>query len=352
MRRASLDFLQRLVECHGIPGSEENVQKLFRAHLEGHAQEMRTDLMGSVIAAVNPKGSPRIMLDGHSDEIGFVVKYIDDKGYLFVAASGGWDAEVVVAQRALVHTRTGPVTGVFGKRAIHLMDEDERKKKSELHKLWVDIGASSADEARGMVAIGDPVTLDAPFKKLRNGRATAKAFDNRCGIFAVAETLRALKGRKLQAAVFGVSAVQEEIGLRGAQTAAYSVEPTVGIAIDVCHSTDLPDSDKRRHGEICLGNGPVVARGPNINPRVFRRLVEVAEREKIPHQVEAAPRGTGTDANVIQLSRGGVATGLLSIPLRYMHNPCEMLSLSDLENCVKLLTAFCASVTRKDDWTP
>lgn len=352
MKKATQEFLKQLLESHGTPGFEENVQKVWRARLEGQVAEMRTDLMGSVIAVANPKGHTRIMLDGHSDEIGFMVKYIDDKGYLFVVASGGWDAEVIVAQRALVHTAKGPIPGVFGKRAIHLMDEDERKKKSELHKMWVDIGATSGDEARELVALGDYVTLDASLTLLRNGRAVSKAFDNRAGIFVVAEVLRALKGNKLTAAVHGVSAVQEEIGLRGAQTAAYGINPTIGIAIDVCHATDLPDSDKRRHGEFQLGKGPVISRGPNTNPHVFRRLVEVAEAEKIPYQIEASPRGTGTDANVMQLTRAGVATGLLSIPLRYMHNPCEMAALDDLDNCVKLLTAFCVSVKKGDNWTP
>ncbi|MCE7872187.1 M42 family peptidase [bacterium CPR1] len=352
MKKAALEFLQQLVESHGTPGYEQAVQKVFRARLEGQVGEMRTDLMGSVIAVANPKGSPRIMLDGHSDEIGFLVKYIDDKGYLFVVASGGWDAEVIVAQRALVHTASGSIPGVFGKRAIHLMDEEERKKKSELHKMWVDIGATSGDEARELVKLGDSVTMDATLTLLRNGRATSKAFDNRCGLYVVAETLRSLKGKKLTASVHGVSAVQEEIGLRGAQTAAYGINPTIGIAIDVCHATDLPDSDKKRHGDIQMGKGPVIARGPNVNPHVFQRFVEVAEAGKIPYQVEASPRGTGTDANVIQLSRAGVAAGLLSIPLRYMHNPCEMLELDDLDNCVRLLAAFCQSVKKQDDWIP
>lgn len=352
MKKATQEFLQQLLESHGTPGYEQDVQKVFRARLEGQVDEMRTDLMGSVIAVANPKGHTRIMLDGHSDEIGFLVKYIDDKGYLFVVASGGWDAEVVVAQRALVHTRKGPIPGVFGKRAIHLMDEDERKKKSELHKMWVDIGATTGEEARELVELGDFVTMDARMTLMRNGRAVSKAFDNRAGIFVVAETMRALRGKKLTASVHGVSAVQEEIGLRGAQTAAYGINPTVGIAIDVCHATDLPDSDKRRHGEHFLGKGPVISRGPNVNPHVYERLLKVAQDGKIPYQVEAAPRGTGTDANVIQLSRSGVAAGLVSIPLRYMHNPCEMASLDDLENCVKLLTAFCLSVRKQDNWTP
>lgn len=351
MNQDRLNYLKQLVESHGGPGFEQNVQALFRERVKSVSDRVDTDILGSVVAVVNEKGGPRIMLDGHSDEIAFVVRYIDDNGYLFVATSGGWDEEVIVSQRVLVHTAQGPIPGVFGKKAIHLMDPEERKKKSELHNLWVDIGATSGAEAREVVEIGDSITMDACFTPVLGGRAVAKSFDNRSGIFAVSETLRSLK-KTLKASVYGVAAVQEEIGLRGAKAATYSVDPLIGIAIDVTHALDIPDANKRKAGDVKIGGGPVIVRGPNINPKVFRRLVEVAKAKKIPYQVGASGVGTGTDANVMQLSRGGVATGLIGIPLRYMHNPCELLSLEDLENVVKLLTAFCESVTAKDDWTP
>jgi endoglucanase len=304
-----------------------------------------------VIAVHNAKGSPKILLDGHSDEIGFLVRHIDDNGYLFLATSGGWDEEVMVSQRVLVHSEGGPIPGVLGKKAIHLMDPEERKKKSEVHNLWVDIGAKDGAEARRRVAIGDPVTMNAFFEQMLDGRAVAKAFDNRAGIFCVSETLRALS-KKSKAATYGVSAVMEEIGLRGAVAATYNVQPDIAIAIDVTHAFDIPDANKRKGADIKLGLGPVIVRGPNINRKVFARLVEVAKKGDIPYQVAASGVGTGTDANVIQLSRGGVATGLVGVPLRYMHNPCEMLALADLENTVKLLTAFVESVTPKDNWIP
>lgn len=352
MKKDALSFLQELVHSHGSPGFEENVQEVFRRRVGGVADEMTTDVMGSVVAVKNPGKSVRIMFDGHADEIGFLVNYIDDNGFLFLVPSGGWDMEVVVSQRVLVHTARGSVPGVFGKKAIHLMDADDRKKKSELHNLWVDIGAKDKKQAEEWVAIGDYVTMDAYFQEVLDGKAVAKSFDNRAGIFVVAETLRALKKKKLKSSVYGVSAVQEEIGLRGAKTAAYAIDPQIGIAIDVTHGTDHPDSNKRKAGDIKLGQGPAISRGPNINPKVFERLVQVAEKKKIPYQVEAAGRGTGTDANVIQLTRSGVAAGLVSVPLRYMHNPCEMLALSDLTNTVKLLVAFAESVSGKDNWVP
>lgn len=352
MKKERRDYLKSLVETHGSAGYEQEVQAAFRERLKGACVSVTTDVMGSVIGRVKKSKGPRVLLDGHADEIGFLVQHIDDDGYLFLTPSGGWDMEVVISQRVLVHTSSGPVPGVIGKKAIHLMSPEERKKKSELHQLWVDIGAKKAEEAKAKVAIGDPVTMNAWFQELLGDRAVAKSFDNRAGLFCVSETLRSVDKRKLKADLYGVSAVQEEIGLRGAVTATYAIEPAVAIAIDVTHALDIPDSNKRKSPDLELGKGPVVVRGPNVNPKVFERLVEVGRKKKIPFQIAASGRGTGTDANVIQLSRSGVATGLVAIPLRYMHNPCEMLELSDLDNAVRLLTAFVESVSDKDDWTP
>lgn len=351
MNKDALNYLKTLVETHGSAGYEEAVQAVYRSRVKDVCDSVTTDVLGSVIAVHNANGSPKILLDGHSDEIGFLVRYIDDNGYLYLATSGGWDEEVMVSQRVLVHTEGGSISGVLGKKAIHLMDPEERKKKSEIHNLWVDIGAKNGEEARKRVAIGDSVTMNAFFEEMLDGRAVAKSFDNRAGIFCVSETLRALS-KSVKAATYGVSAVQEEIGLRGAVAATYSVNPDIAICIDVTHSFDIPDANKRKGADVKLGLGPVIVRGPNISRKVFSRLVEVAKRENIPYQVAASGIGTGTDANVIQLSRGGVATGLIGLPLRYMHNPCEMLALEDLENAVKLLTAFVESVSPEDNWIP
>lgn len=351
MKADNLKYLKQLVEAHGGPGYEQGVQAIFKERVKGSAKKIETDLLGSVIAVRNPKGKVRILLDGHSDEIAFVVRFIDDSGYIFVAASGGWDEEVIVGQRVVLHTAKGPVVGVFGKKAIHLMDPEERKKKSELHNLWIDIGAKTKDEAKEIVEIGDSVTMRADFMEIHNGRAASKAFDNRAGIYCVSETLRGLS-KDIEAAVYGVSAVQEEIGLRGAYATTFACEPHIGIAIDVTHALDVPDSNKRKAGDVKLGGGPVIVRGPNVNPKVFARLVEVAKKNDIPYQVAASGIGTGTDGNVIQLSRSGVATAIIGIPLRYMHSPVEVLELSDLDNIVRLLVAFIESVKEQDDWTP
>lgn len=351
MEKEAVKYLKTLVETHGSAGYEEEVQAVFRKRVKDVCDSVETDVMGSVIACRNAKGKVKVLLDGHSDEIGFLVRYIDDRGFLYLATSGGWDEEVMVSQRVLVHTAKGKLPGVLGKKAIHLMDPEERKKKSEIHKLWVDIGARDGAHAKELVQVGDFVTMNAFFEEMVAGRAVAKSFDNRTGIFCVSETLRRVS-KKMQAALYGVSAVQEEIGLRGAKTATYAVDPDVAIAIDVTHAFDIPDVDKRKGGDVVLGKGPVIVVGPNINRKVFKRLVEVAEKNEIPYQIAASGQGTGTDANVIQLSRGGVATGLIGLPLRYMHNPCEMVELEDLENAVRLLVAFVESVTAKDDWRP
>jgi endoglucanase len=352
MQEQSLAFLKRLVEAGGASGYEQPIQQIFREQVRPLCSDVSTDVMGNNIAVLNPAGAPRLMFAGHADEIGFLVRYINDEGFIYFALVGGWDAEIVIGQRVTIHTVAGPVRGVIGKRAIHLMDEEDRKKKSELHTLWIDIGVNNREEAEKVVAIGDSITMAAGFERLQGDVAVAKSFDDRMAVFVVAETLRLLQGQALQAAVYGVSTVQEEIGLRGATTSAFGVDAQVGVAIDVCHACDYPDADKRKVGDIAIGRGPVISRGANINPRVFDLLVAAAREEKIPHQIEAAPRGTGTDANAMQLSRAGMATGLVSVPLRYMHSPVEVLSLQDLENACRLCAAFATRVTADKSWTP
>jgi putative aminopeptidase FrvX len=352
MESESLDFLRRLVEAGGPSGYEQPVQAIYRERAEQYGATVSVDVLGNAIAVINPEGSPRVMLAGHADEIGFLVRYIDEDGYIYFAPVGGWDAEIAVGQRVTIWTANGPIVGVIGKRAIHLMDDEDRKKKSELSKLWIDIGVGSQEEAQRVVEIGDPVTPRAVLEHLQGDIVTAKSFDNRMAVWICAETLRLLQDKQIAAGVYSVSTVQEEIGLRGAKTSSFGVNPQVGIALDVCHSTDYPDADKRKVGDIRLGGGPVITRGANINPRVFELLVRAAREENIPIQIEAAPGGTGTDANAMQLNQAGMATGLVSVAVRYMHSPCETLSLSDLENAARLCAAFIERLTPDMDWTP
>jgi putative aminopeptidase FrvX len=352
MQQDSFDFLKRLVDTPSPSGYEQRVQRVFRDRVAAYSVGIRTDVLGNVYASVNPGGSPRIMLAGHADEIGFQVRYISDEGMLYFGSIGGHDALVTVGQRVTVHTASGPVLGVLGRKAIHLFDQEERNKTPKLDDLWIDIGAKDKADAESVVAIGDCVTYDHELRRLRGNLCVARSFDDKMGVFVVAEALRLLSATPIKAAIVGVSTVQEEVGVRGARTSAYDADPRVGIATDVGHSTDYPGGDKKKVGDMKLGGGPQITRGANINPVVFDLLVKTAKELNIPYQVEAAPGGTGTDANALQLSRAGVATGLIGVPLRYMHTPNEIMSLDDIENAARLMAGFCERVTPEIDWTP
>lgn len=352
----STAILEELLNAPSPSGYEQPAQDVFRRAVAPYADEVKTDVLGNAYAILNPEGSPRIMLAGHCDEIGFLVTHIHERGFLYFGPIGGHDATITVGQRVHVHTAEhGSLLGVIGKKPIHLMEEEERGRKTVMHDLFIDIGARGKDPILEKISVGDPVTYAAGFGLLDSGLAVAHAFDDKIGAFIVAEAIRLLatEGKEqLQAAIYGVSTVQEEIGLRGARTAAFQTGATVGIAIDVGHAADYPGVDKRRTGEIEVGKGPIVTRGANINPQVFKMLVETALEENIPYQVAAKGGGTGTDANAMQLNQAGMATGLLEVPLRYMHTPCEVASLSDIHNTARLLAAFLRRITPETDFTP
>lgn len=352
MQQDSFDFLKRLVDTPSPSGYEQRVQRVFRERVSAYTTDIRTDVLGNVFATINPSGSLRIMLAGHADEIGFQVRYINNEGMLYFGSIGGHDAIVTVGQRVMIHTVSGPILGVLGRTAIHLLDPDEQKKAPKLEDIWIDIGARDKADAESVVAIGDCVTYQHEMQRLRGDLCIARGFDDKMGAFIVAETLRLLAKTSLKVAVIGVSTVQEEVGLRGARTSAYDIDPQVGIAIDVGHSTDYPGAEKKKIGDIKLGDGPKITRGANINPVVFNLLVKTAKELAIPYQIIASPGATGTDANVIQLSRSGIATGLISVPLRYMHTPNEIINLNDIENAALLVAGFCERVTADINWTP
>jgi endoglucanase len=352
MEDASFAFLKNLLETPSPSGFERPVQDVVRAWAKSYADEVRTDRHGNVLAVLHPAGNPRIMLAGHSDQIALMVEHIDDSGFLYVQPIGGWDIQILLGQNLTVWTANGPIAAVVARRATHLMTTEERNKVPLFTDLWLDIGVKDRKEAEQLVGLGDPVTFALGYRELRNGLAVSPGMDDKVGLWTVMETLRLLKGRSLQAAVYCVSTVQEEIGLRGATTSAYGIHPSIGIAVDVCHATDTPSNDKKLVGDTKLGAGPVLFRGPNINPRVFERLQAAAETKEVAVQVRGVPRATGTDANAIQLSRDGVAAALIGIPNRYMHSPVEVVNLHDLQNAAQVLAEFCASVTPQMDWTP
>lgn len=260
--------------------------------------------------------------------------------------------QILLGQYVTVWTKNCPIQGVVSRKAPHLLTPEERNKVPQFTDVWVDIGAKNLDEAASLVKHGDPITISLGYRPMRNGLAASPAMDDKVGLWVAMEALRLLKDRPRRAAVYSVSTVQEEIGLRGAATSAYGVNPHVGIAIDVCHSTDTPSNEKKQLGDVKLGAGPVMFRGPNINPRVLEELEAAAARLSIPVQVRGAPRATGTDANAIQICRDGVATALIGIPNRYMHSPVEMVHLDDLNNAARILAEFCASVTAQTSWIP
>ena len=294
------------------------------------------------------------MLAGHIDEIGFLVHYIADDGFVYVRGVGGHDNAVIVGQRVAIQTDNGPVKGVIGKKPIHVLTAEERGKPIELYDLWVDVGVTGGrDEVLAAgVKVGDCVTYDVGMTHLLGDRITARGLDNRIGAWVVAEALRRVKELHPQAAVFAVATVQEEIGIRGAISSTYGVEPQIGIAVDVTFSTDYPSMDKRRFSDLKIGAGPGILFGANANRKLTNKLVSVAAEQSLPWQAEATPGATGTDAAPMQISRGSVTTGLVSVPLRYMHTPCEVISLADADNAATLLAHACAAFRAEDDWTP
>ena len=346
------DFLKQLLEAPGPSGYEEPVQDLVRAYAESFADEITTDTHGNVIAKANPGASLRLMLAGHCDQIGLLVSHIDDDGFLYSQTIGGWDPQQLIGQRMTIWTSHGPVNAVISRKPIHLLNEDERKQVVKTDDLWLDIGVKDRAEAEELVRIGDPVTFQLGLQSMRNNLANAPAMDNRTGVWVVIEALRRCQTQGLNCEVAAVSTVQEEIGLRGAQTSAFGIDPHVGIAVDVTHATDCPTIDKKQQGTICLGGGPVVFRGPNMNPIVVQCLANMAQSEQIPFQWSAIARATLNDANSLQITRQGVATGLVAVPNRYMHSAVETISLDDIDHAADLLAAFASQLGPDADFTP
>ena len=336
------DLLHRLLTAPGIPGHESLPAGVWREAAEEFADEVTTDKLGTTVARVNGRGdSPLMAVVGHIDEIGLLVSHVSDKGFLHVVQSGGWDAQVLVGQRVQVLTRDGIVPGVVGRKPPHLTDADERKKAAEVKKLHVDIGAKDGDEARSLVSPGDQIVIAAEPHDLPNDRLVSRALDNRLGVFVAIEVARRVKEAGGGAGpVAGVAAVQEEIGAHGARVMAYGLEPDLAVVVDVTHATDAPGVEPGELGDHGLGSGPVITRGAIVNRAVADLLDEVAEAEGIEHSTEAAGRGTGTDADVVHLSRTGVPSAVVSIPLRYMHSPVELVELGDVEATIKLLTGL------------
>ncbi len=352
----SLRFLHELLEVPGPSGFEGAPARRWRAEAGRFASEVRSDVSGNSYALVPGSARPApapLMLAGHVDEIGFIVVHIDDEGYLWFDTIGGWDGQVFVGQRVRLLTRNGEVSGVIGKPAIHLLEKEDREKVSRSQELWIDIGASNRSDAMARVRVGDAGVLAAAPMDLPNRRLASRCLDNRVGAFVVLEVLRELSRAPAAVPAVAVATAQEEISRTGggARTSATDLAPLAAVVVDVTHATDTPGVEKKRHGEIKLGGGPVLSRGSAVSPRVFDALSETADAEGIPYAVHAAPRHTGTDADAIHTVNRGVATGLVSVPLRYMHSPNELVALDDLEATIRLLAAFARRIRPDADFT-
>lgn len=356
MQDSSFDFLKRLLDAPGPSGFETAAARVWRAEAESAGARVSTDVHGNSLATVG-KGGPRVMLAGHVDEIGVMITHVDDDGFLYIDGIGGWDPQVLVGQRIRFLTRRGDVMGVVGKKPIHLMKPEEKEKATKLSELWVDVGARDRDDAtaRG-IRVGDPGVIDAGLVELGNGLIASRAIDNRIGAYVVLEAVREL-GKDvaaLRSEVTAVATTQEEIGYHGggARSSAFQLDPQVALVVDVTFSTDAPGIEKKQVGEHKLGSGPVLGRGSAIHALVFERLAETAEREGIPYTIQAQPKFTSTDADAVYLQRGGIPTGVISIPNRYMHSPNEIVALEDVEATIRLMAAFCRGMAADVDFVP
>jgi putative aminopeptidase FrvX len=343
-------LLSELLAARGPSGYETAPARVWR-EAAGKFAQVSTDIVGTPLALVEPahgyEHAPRrLLLMGHIDEIGLIVTHIDDDGYLWFREVGGWDAQILVGQRVVLDTSKGPVIGVVGKKPIHLLRDEERKKVAEIRDLHIDIGARDGKQARELVRIGDVAVIDAQPVELPNGRLVSRALDNRLGSFVALEAARLVaEAGGAQWEVAAVAAAQEETTFGGSRTSAFALEPDAAIVVDVTHATDAPGIDVKEAGKHELGSGPVITRGSTLNNAVFELLFEAATAEKIPFTVEASGRATGTDADAVHLSRGGVPTGLVSIPIRYMHSPVELVQLDDVQACARLIAAAAMRLT-------
>ena len=352
MDHARKDFLKRLLGAPGPSGFEQAPSRIWRAEAETFAASVDSDVLGNSYAWLGDPTKPSVVIEGHIDEIGFLITHVDDDGFIWFDKIGGWDDQVVVGQRVTIATETGEVKGVVGKKAAHLLKPADRAKVTEISDLWIDIGAADRASAFERVQIGDPIVIDVPALDLTDDLLVSRSIDNRVGAWVALEALRLLKDRSLAVSVAAVAATQEEINMSGASLLAHHLKPMVAIAIDVTHATDYPGAAKKADNDVKLGGGPVLTRGSSINPKVFAGLKAAGKSLGITTPIQAAGRVSGTDADAILRSGAGVAPGLVSIPNRYMHSPNEVVSLTDLEQAAQLIAEFVAGITPDSDFRP
>jgi putative aminopeptidase FrvX len=349
----AIAFLKRLLDAPGPSGFETLAGRSWRTEAETFADRVTTDVAGNCLAEVNPTGSPTILLDGHIDEIGVIVQYIDDEGFVYISPIGGWDPQVLVGQRIRFIAAPGDVIGVVGRKPIHLIKRDDREHAAKFTDLWVDVGGHNRAEVESRLAVGDPGVIDSKAHDFPGNRIVSRSIDDRIGAFAALEALRRYAHQPGAARVVAAATTQEEIAWTGggALVAANSIRPRMAIVLDVTHASDMPGLEKKELGDVRLGGGPVLGRGALISPVVFELLRAAARAKGIPFSVHAVGRDTSTNADAIHIAQEGVATALVSIPNRYMHSPNEMVSLDDVEHTAELVAEVCRMVDVKTDFT-
>lgn len=352
MNDRAFAFLRRMLDAPGPSGYETAPARIWRDEASTFADDVTHDVVGNSYARLRRDGGPVVVIEGHIDEIGLLITHIDEQGFLWFDHIGGWDNQVLVGQRMRITGNEGDVVGVIGRKAKHLLGKEEQDRAAETRDLWIDIGANDRQDALRRVSVGDPAVIDAGFVKLTDDLCVSRSMDNRVGAFVALEAARLLADDRPAADIVALAATQEEISFAGALTSTFRLTPTVAIAIDVTHSTDYPGADKKRDDEIKIGGGPVLTRGASINPVVFKGLSEAGKRLGLPCPVQGAARNSGTDADAMIRSGAGTATGLVSIPNRYMHSPNEVVSLTDLENAARLIAEFVRTVTSDSDFRP
>lgn len=336
------NILKDLLMTPSPSGSEQPIIKKMAMFLKDYIDELTIDNYGNLIALkYGANSNKKLMLAAHADEVGMMVTHIDNNGFLSFQEIGGIDTNLLPGQRVEIHNHQGVVTGIIGKKPIHLQDRDAKAKDYDAEDLWIDIAAKDKEEAESKVEVGDYITYQTQPVVLQHDVWTSKALDDKVGLLTLVEVAKALDGKQPAMDVYFVASVQEELGARGIRTAALGINPDYGIAIDVTHATDYPTCSPQKSGEIKVGNGIVIAKGPNINKTIGRKFIDLAKQQNIKYQIEPIARPTGTDANFMQVSGTGVKTALLSIPCRYMHSPNEIVSLVDVNEGVRLLTHFC-----------
>jgi len=349
------DFLKRLIETPSPSGYEGDIRSELRRELEPLADRVEIDMLGNLMVWKNASraDAPRLMLTAHCDEIGLLVKQIDDQGFLRFAPLGGVDPHLMPGQRVEILGRSGRVAGVVGRKPIHLLEAKDKDRVVPFTEQFIDIGAVDGAAAKELVMVGDPAVVATGLTRLQGERVAGRAFDDRVGVFAVARAFQFLAtAEPFDCELVALFTVQEELGLRGAGPGTFAIEPDIALALEIGHASDTPANQPHIVGEMNLGDGPAVSRGPNINPALFDLIRKVAKQEEIPLQIIGEQRATSTDANIVQLSRNGVATGLLRVPTRYVHSPSEVIDLSDLDRLIVLLCQLAKQVRSRDQFLP